>query len=295
MFAWWGARVVAAAAPGADRCRISFVLIGVLWGTTVFGSLVSGGFNDAGRQRPGCRRDRQPARPRLGRRRGALPQPGCDGRRPRLPAGRPGGDPPSCPPGRVIAVRTYWDDPHARVRQQRQAQPRTPPWPVTDNTSAIAFVRVPAIAGRRPAVPATPSRSAATTPSPATSTSGLARTSAGPRACRCRCCWCCCWSSSVGLVAAGLPLVVGGLTVLGSFAALRLLDPASPTSRCSPSTSSRSSAWAWRSTTGCSSSAGSARSCAPASPSPTRSAGRWPPPGGPCCSLRSPWPCRCPA
>ena len=69
-------------------------------------------------------------------------------------------------------------------------------------------------------------------------------------------------------VAAGLPLLVGGLTVLGSFVVAAVADAWSPTCRCSRSTSSRSWGWAWRSTTACSSSAGSARSCGPGSPSP---------------------------
>src|SRR5438128_747532 len=49
MFSWWGSVVVrarwAVLAAGA-----AFVVVGVLWGTGVFGSLVGGGFEDPGSQ-----------------------------------------------------------------------------------------------------------------------------------------------------------------------------------------------------------------------------------------------------
>ena len=62
-----------------------------------------------------------------------------------------------------------------------------------------------------------------------------------------------------GLVAASLPLAIGGLAILGASPCCGC-SAWSPTCRSSRSTSSRCSASGWRSTTRCSSSAGSARS-----------------------------------
>ena len=64
------------------------------------------------------------------------------------------------------------------------------------------------------------------------------------------------------LAAASLPLAIGGIGILGSFAALRLLTLERPPCPSTRSTSPRSSASAWRSTTGCSWWAGSARNSA---------------------------------
>ena len=61
-----------------------------------------------------------------------------------------------------------------------------------------------------------------------------------------------------------------------------------------PSTSRPPSAWASGSTTRCSSSRGSARSCATATTVPARYCSRCAPPAGPCCSRRSPSRCRSP-
>ena len=63
------------------------------------------------------------------------------------------------------------------------------------------------------------------------------------------------------LAAASLPLAIGAIGILGSFAALRLLTLVTGGVASTRSTSPRSSAWAWPSTTGCSWSAGSARNC----------------------------------
>ena len=110
----------------------------------------------------------------------------------------------------------------------------------------------------------------------------------------CRCCSCCCWSSSAAWPppACRWPSAASPSWARSPRCGCSPWPPRCPSTR---STSPRSSAWAWPSTTACSWSAGSGRSSAAAARPSRRWPGRWPRPAGPSPCPGSPWRWRWPA
>ena len=87
------------------------------------------------------------------------------------------------------------------------------------------------------------------------------------------------------LVAAALPLLIGALAIVSTLL-LRPWRASSPRSRSSRSTWSRASAWAWRSTTACSSSRATARRSRAPAPASRPCAAPWRRPDALSCSRR---------